>query len=72
MSTRTPALKVGTALTMAAVDLAQQQGARGIDLTSRASRVAADASTSSSDFATRDSNVYRYPPPPAPSDTPII
>jgi ribosomal protein S18 acetylase RimI-like enzyme len=31
---------VGTALTMAALGLAQQQGARSVDLTSRASRVA--------------------------------
>src|ERR687892_1951558 len=33
---------VGRALTMAALDLAQVQGARSIDLTSRASRVAAN------------------------------
>jgi len=33
---------VGTALTMAALDQAQAQGARSIDLTSRASRVAAN------------------------------
>ena len=33
---------VGTALTMAAIDLAQQQGARSIDLTYRTSRLAAN------------------------------
>ena len=53
---------VGTALTMAAVDLAQQQGAHGIDLTSRASRVAASRLYQQLDFPTRDSNVYRYQP----------
>lgn len=33
---------VGTALTMAALELAQDQGARSIDLTSRTSRIAAN------------------------------
>jgi ribosomal protein S18 acetylase RimI-like enzyme len=53
---------VGTALTMAAVELAQQQGARSIDLTSRASRVAANRLYQQLGFRLRDSNVYRYQP----------
>jgi ribosomal protein S18 acetylase RimI-like enzyme len=58
---------VGTALTMAAVGLAQQRGARSIDLTSRASRVAANRLYQQLGFQLRDSNVYRYrPPPPTP------
>jgi ribosomal protein S18 acetylase RimI-like enzyme len=55
---------VGTALTMAAVNLAQQQGARSIDLTSRASRVAANRLYQQLGFQLRDSNVYRYQPRP--------
>jgi ribosomal protein S18 acetylase RimI-like enzyme len=58
---------VGTALTMAALEVAQQQGARSIDLTSRASRVAANSLYQQLGFQLRDSNVYRYRPrPPAP------
>jgi ribosomal protein S18 acetylase RimI-like enzyme len=58
---------VGTALTMAALDVAQQQGARSVDLTSRASRVAANRLYQQLGFQLRDSNVYRYQPrPPAP------
>jgi ribosomal protein S18 acetylase RimI-like enzyme len=53
---------VGTALTMAALDLAQAQGARSIDLTSRASRVAANRLYQQLGFRLRDSNVYRYQP----------
>jgi ribosomal protein S18 acetylase RimI-like enzyme len=53
---------VGTALTMAALDLAQGQGARSIDLTSRASRVAANRLYQQLGFRLRDSNVYRYQP----------
>ena len=53
---------VGTALTMAAIDLAQQQDARSIDLTSRASRVAANRLYEQLGFQLRDSNVYRYQP----------
>jgi ribosomal protein S18 acetylase RimI-like enzyme len=60
-------LGVGTALSMAALDLAQAQGARSIDLTSRASRVAANRLYQQLGFRLRDSNVYRYlPQPPAP------
>ena len=58
---------VGTALTMAALDLAQGQGARSIDLTSRASRVAANRLHQQLGFRLRDSNLYRYrPQQPAP------
>jgi ribosomal protein S18 acetylase RimI-like enzyme len=58
---------VGTALTLAAVELAKGQGARSIDLTSRASRVAANRLYQRLGFQLRDSNVYRYRPrPPAP------
>jgi ribosomal protein S18 acetylase RimI-like enzyme len=55
---------VGTALTMAAIDLAQQQGARNVDLTSRASRAAANRLYQRLGFQLRDSNVYRYQPGP--------
>jgi ribosomal protein S18 acetylase RimI-like enzyme len=54
---------VGTALSKAALDLAQRQGARSIDLTSRASRVAANRLYQQLGFRLRDSNVYRYQPP---------
>jgi ribosomal protein S18 acetylase RimI-like enzyme len=53
---------VGTALTMAALELAQAQGARSVDLTSRASRVAANRLYQQLGFQLRDSNVYRYQP----------
>ena len=55
---------VGTALTMAAIDLARQEGARNVDLTSRASRVAANRLYQRLGFQLRDSNVYRYQPGP--------
>jgi ribosomal protein S18 acetylase RimI-like enzyme len=55
---------VGTALTMAALSLAQEHGARSVDLTSRASRVAANRLYQHLGFQLRDSNVYRYQPPP--------
>jgi ribosomal protein S18 acetylase RimI-like enzyme len=55
---------VGTALTMAAIGLARQQGARSVDLTSRPSRVAANRLYQRLGFQLRDSNVYRYQPPP--------
>ena len=58
---------VGTALTRAAIDQARRQGARSVDLTSRASRVAANRLYQQLGFRRRDSNVYRYQPqPPAP------
>ena len=53
---------IGTALTTAALGLAQQQGARSIDLTSRISRVAANRLYQQLGFQLRDSNVYRYQP----------
>jgi ribosomal protein S18 acetylase RimI-like enzyme len=53
---------VGTALTMAAIDQARAQGARSIDLTSRASRVAANRLYQELGFQLRESNVYRYQP----------
>ena len=55
---------VGTALTIAAIDLARQQGARNVDLTSRASRAAANRLYQRLGFQLRDSNVYRYQPGP--------
>jgi ribosomal protein S18 acetylase RimI-like enzyme len=55
---------VGTALTMAALDLAREQSARSVDLTSRASRLAANRLYQRLGFQLRDSNVYRYQPPP--------
>jgi ribosomal protein S18 acetylase RimI-like enzyme len=51
---------VGAALTTAALRLAQQQGARTVDLTSRASRVAANRLYERLGFALRDSKLYRY------------
>jgi ribosomal protein S18 acetylase RimI-like enzyme len=51
---------VGAALTTAALRLAHQQGARTVDLTSRASRVAANRLYERLGFALRDSKVYRY------------
>jgi ribosomal protein S18 acetylase RimI-like enzyme len=57
---------IGTALTLAALDLAQQQGARSVDLTSRASRVTANRLYQQLGFQLRDSNVYRYQPQPRP------
>ena len=58
---------VGTALTMAAIDLAQEQGARSVDLTSRASRVAANCLYQQLGFQLRDSGCaglsgWRRPP----------
>lgn len=53
---------VGTALTLAALGLAREQGARSVDLTSRASRVAANRLYQHLGFQLRDSNVYRYQP----------
>jgi ribosomal protein S18 acetylase RimI-like enzyme len=47
---------------MAALDLARQQGARSVDLTSRASRVEANRLYQQLGFQLRDSNVYRYRP----------
>jgi ribosomal protein S18 acetylase RimI-like enzyme len=51
---------VGTALTLAALELAQAQGARSVDLTFRASRVAANRLYQQLGFQLRESNTYRY------------
>jgi ribosomal protein S18 acetylase RimI-like enzyme len=50
----------GAALTAAALRRAQQEGARSIDLTSRAARVAANRLYERLGFAQCDSKVYRY------------
>jgi len=55
---------VGTALTMAALRLAGERGARSVDLTSRTSREAANRLYQHLGFRLRDSNVYRYQPRP--------
>ena len=51
---------VGSALTLAAIDLARSRGARTIDLTSRPSRVAANALYQKLGFELRETNVYRF------------
>lgn len=51
---------IGTALTRAAVERAASAGARTVDLTSRASREAANRLYQRVGFALRDTNVYRY------------
>ena len=54
---------VATALTMAALGLAERRGARSVDLTSRPSRVAANRLYRRLGFQLRQANVYRYQPP---------
>lgn len=51
---------VGEALTVAAVELARQAGARTVDLTTRPSREAAGRLYERVGFERRDSRVYRY------------
>jgi GNAT superfamily N-acetyltransferase len=51
---------VGTALVEAAVERARAAGARTVDLTSRAARMAANRLYEELGFQRRDSNVYRY------------
>ena len=51
---------VGEALTMAAIDEATRRGVRSIDLTSRPSRVAANALYVKLGFGLRETNVYRF------------
>ncbi len=51
---------VGQALTVAALDLAAEAGARTVDLTSRPSREAANRLYRRLGFELRDTNVYRY------------
>lgn len=54
---------VGAALTLEAVRLAQEAGARTIDLTSRPSRDAANRLYERLGFELRDSRVYRFSEP---------
>jgi ribosomal protein S18 acetylase RimI-like enzyme len=57
---------VGAALTNAAIRLANERGARTVDLTSRPSREAANRLYQRLGFALRETNVYRFDgPPPA-------
>ncbi len=51
---------VGEALTMAALDEARRCGVRTVDLTSRPSRVAANALYQKLGFVARETNVYRF------------
>jgi ribosomal protein S18 acetylase RimI-like enzyme len=52
--------RVGEALTVAAVQLAQDAGARTVDLTSRPSRAAAGRLYERLGFELRESRLYRY------------
>jgi ribosomal protein S18 acetylase RimI-like enzyme len=52
---------VGAALTQAALRLAREAGAGSVELTSRASRVAANRLYQRLGFQHRESNLYRYP-----------
>jgi len=56
---------IGEALTLAAVRLAQERGAKTIDLTSRQSRQAAHRLYEKVGFQIRDTSVYRYGGKPA-------
>ena len=58
----------GAALTLEAMRIAVLKGARTIDLTSRASRVAAHRLYESAGFAVRETNVYRYVAPESKKD----
>jgi ribosomal protein S18 acetylase RimI-like enzyme len=51
---------VGEALNRAAIDLAYELGSRTIDLTSRPTRVAANALYQKLGFVARDTNIYRH------------
>jgi ribosomal protein S18 acetylase RimI-like enzyme len=55
---------VGEALTLAAVRLAKDRGAKTVDLTSRQSRKAAHRLYEKSGFHVRDTSVYRFGPKP--------
>jgi ribosomal protein S18 acetylase RimI-like enzyme len=55
---------IAGALTQAALRLAAQQGARTVDLTSRPEREAANRLYARLGFRRRETNVYRYEPPP--------
>jgi ribosomal protein S18 acetylase RimI-like enzyme len=54
---------VGGRLIQAALDLAEEQGARTVDLTSRPSREAANRLYEKLGFEARDTNVYRFSSP---------
>ncbi|MGI9009289.1 MAG: GNAT family N-acetyltransferase [Streptosporangiaceae bacterium] len=54
--------RVGEALTVAAIKIAAQAGARTVDLTTRPSRVAAGKLYERLGFVQRDSRLYRYSP----------
>jgi ribosomal protein S18 acetylase RimI-like enzyme len=54
--------QAGAALTLAAMDRAAELGARTVDLTSRASREAANRLYRKLGFEERDSNLLRYTP----------
>jgi ribosomal protein S18 acetylase RimI-like enzyme len=58
---------VGAALNQAAIGLADERGARTVDLTSRPSREAANRLYRRLGFVERDSHVYRFEGP-APTD----
>jgi len=53
-------LGVGSALNRRAIEIAQERGARTVDLTSRPSREAANRLYQRLGFVMRDTNVYRY------------
>jgi len=55
---------VGEALTLAAVKLAKERGARTVDLTSRRSRQAAHRLYEKAGFHVRETSVYRFGPKP--------
>jgi ribosomal protein S18 acetylase RimI-like enzyme len=55
--------RVGEALTVEAIKIAAQAGARTVDLTTRPSRVAAGRLYERLGFVQRDSRLYRYSPP---------
>ena len=55
---------VGEALTLAAVKLAEERGAKTVDLTSRRSRHAAHRLYEKAGFHIRDTSVYRFGPKP--------
>ena len=53
-------LGIGESLTIAALDVARARGARTVDLTSRPSRMAANALYKRLGFVQRETNVYRF------------
>ncbi|MHB1088064.1 MAG: GNAT family N-acetyltransferase [Acidimicrobiales bacterium] len=53
-------LRIGDALTVAALDVARESGAKTVDLTSRPSRESANALYQRLGFEQRETNVYRF------------